>query len=248
MPAALQALLAINEKALGPDHPSVALALNDLAELYKEEDRYADAEPLYKRATSGRWRLGKKPSGPTPRCRAIAEQSGRPVPRPVGTQLSINTADSRSSKRRYQLCQGTLHKKPAVGSHPAELSRPVPNVVLVGLSEAVLGCGVWCCHTTWPRPLRGLLFLAPCFGHMRAETGGLFIVTSFSPSLWPRAPARGLLFGLRHCCGSPGGSRPVKCFVSGGIEQRNGGVEQAPRGGRDDIPCPTTETTNGHQA
>ena len=43
-------LLAINEKALGPDHPSVALALNDLAELYKEEGRYADAEPLYKRA------------------------------------------------------------------------------------------------------------------------------------------------------------------------------------------------------
>ena len=50
MPAALQALLAINEKALGPDHPSVALALNDLAELYKEEGRYADPEPLYKRA------------------------------------------------------------------------------------------------------------------------------------------------------------------------------------------------------
>jgi tetratricopeptide (TPR) repeat protein len=43
-------VLAINEKALGPDHPSVALALNDLAELYKEEGRYADAEPLYKRA------------------------------------------------------------------------------------------------------------------------------------------------------------------------------------------------------
>jgi Tfp pilus assembly protein PilF len=43
-------VLAINEKALGPDHPSVALALNDLAELYKEQGRYADADPLYKRA------------------------------------------------------------------------------------------------------------------------------------------------------------------------------------------------------
>jgi tetratricopeptide (TPR) repeat protein len=43
-------VLAISEKARGPDHLSVALALNDLAELYKEEGRYADAEPLYKRA------------------------------------------------------------------------------------------------------------------------------------------------------------------------------------------------------
>ena len=43
-------VLAISEKARGPDHLSVALALNDLAELYKEEGRYADAEPLYNRA------------------------------------------------------------------------------------------------------------------------------------------------------------------------------------------------------
>jgi len=38
---------AINEKARGPDHRSIALALNDLAELYKEEGRYADADPLW---------------------------------------------------------------------------------------------------------------------------------------------------------------------------------------------------------
>ena len=38
---------AINEKARGPDHRSVALALNDLAELYKEEGRYAHADPLW---------------------------------------------------------------------------------------------------------------------------------------------------------------------------------------------------------
>ena len=43
-------VLAIHEKAHGPDHADVALALNDLAELYKEEGRYADAELLYKRA------------------------------------------------------------------------------------------------------------------------------------------------------------------------------------------------------
>jgi tetratricopeptide (TPR) repeat protein len=40
--------LAILEKALGPDHPNVATALNNLALLYKNQGRYADAEPLYK--------------------------------------------------------------------------------------------------------------------------------------------------------------------------------------------------------
>jgi len=57
----------------------------------------------------------------------------------------------------------------------------------------------------------------------------------------PRGP-RGVLCLLAQ------GSRPVNCFVSGGIKQKNGGVEQARRVGRDNIPCPTTETTNGHQA
>ena len=45
-----QRLLAIREKSLGPDHPSVAASLNDLAVLYLKERRYADAEPLFKRA------------------------------------------------------------------------------------------------------------------------------------------------------------------------------------------------------
>src|SRR6516164_9219896 len=34
-----------------------------------------------------------------------------------------------------------------------------PNVVLTGLSGAVLRCGVWCCHTTWAPPLRGVFCL-----------------------------------------------------------------------------------------
>src|SRR5215469_373937 len=44
--------VAIFEKALGPDHPSVASALDNLAALYKAEARYADTEPLYQRALS----------------------------------------------------------------------------------------------------------------------------------------------------------------------------------------------------
>jgi tetratricopeptide (TPR) repeat protein len=43
-------VLAISEKALGPDHPDVAQSLNNLADLYHAQGRYADAEPLYKRA------------------------------------------------------------------------------------------------------------------------------------------------------------------------------------------------------
>jgi Tetratricopeptide repeat len=49
VPLAQQAL-AIREKALGPDHPDVAEALNTLAQLYVRQGRYAEAEPLYKRA------------------------------------------------------------------------------------------------------------------------------------------------------------------------------------------------------
>ncbi|MEM6496187.1 MAG: tetratricopeptide repeat protein, partial [Pseudomonadota bacterium] len=42
--------LAIREKALGPDHPNVGIALNNLAGLYLVQGRYAAAEPLYKRS------------------------------------------------------------------------------------------------------------------------------------------------------------------------------------------------------
>ena len=42
--------LAIDEKALGPDHPAVATGLNNLALLYSSQGRYADAEPLHKRS------------------------------------------------------------------------------------------------------------------------------------------------------------------------------------------------------
>jgi tetratricopeptide (TPR) repeat protein len=49
MPLAQRAL-AIQEKALGPNHPSVANLLTNLAFLYVNQGRYAEAEPLYKRS------------------------------------------------------------------------------------------------------------------------------------------------------------------------------------------------------
>ena len=38
------------EKALGPEHPDVALSLNNLAGLYDNQGKYAEAEPLYQRS------------------------------------------------------------------------------------------------------------------------------------------------------------------------------------------------------
>ena len=42
--------MAICEKALGPDHHNTATTLNNLAELYKSQGKYDEAEPLYERA------------------------------------------------------------------------------------------------------------------------------------------------------------------------------------------------------
>ena len=38
------------EEALGPEHPDTATSLNNLAEVLREQGRYAEAEPLYRRA------------------------------------------------------------------------------------------------------------------------------------------------------------------------------------------------------
>ncbi len=43
--------LAIAEKALGPDHPNVAMSLNNLAALYRATKRDKEAETLEQRAT-----------------------------------------------------------------------------------------------------------------------------------------------------------------------------------------------------
>ena len=46
----LQRVLDIREKALGLDHPDVALALHNLGFIYNAQGRYAEAEPLLRRA------------------------------------------------------------------------------------------------------------------------------------------------------------------------------------------------------
>jgi Tetratricopeptide repeat len=44
--------LALDETALGEEHPSLATRLNNLAELYRWTKNYNEAEPLYKRAVA----------------------------------------------------------------------------------------------------------------------------------------------------------------------------------------------------
>jgi tetratricopeptide (TPR) repeat protein len=52
--------LAIQEKALGPNHPDVANSLNNLALLYQTKARYADAESLLNRSLA----IGENVFGP----------------------------------------------------------------------------------------------------------------------------------------------------------------------------------------
>ncbi len=52
--------MAIDEKALGPNHPDVAGDLNNLAVLYYTQGQYAQAEPLFKRALA----IDEKALGP----------------------------------------------------------------------------------------------------------------------------------------------------------------------------------------
>jgi tetratricopeptide (TPR) repeat protein len=55
-----QRAIAIGEKTLGPEHPDLAVWLNNLASLYKNQSKYEEAEPLFKRAIA----IGEKTLGP----------------------------------------------------------------------------------------------------------------------------------------------------------------------------------------
>ena len=68
-----QEFLELSEKALGPDHPDTATALNNLAVLYRSMGDYAKAEPLYQRAVKIR-RESARPR--SPRYRHGPQQSG----------------------------------------------------------------------------------------------------------------------------------------------------------------------------
>ena len=45
-----QRALAIYEQQMGAQHPNMTYPLNGLAELYRKQGKYVEAEPLFKRA------------------------------------------------------------------------------------------------------------------------------------------------------------------------------------------------------
>lgn len=52
--------LQISERTLGPEHPQVALALNNLADLYRSQERCDESETFYRRAL----KISEKAQGP----------------------------------------------------------------------------------------------------------------------------------------------------------------------------------------
>src|SRR3954470_19371642 len=52
--AKLKEAVAVREKVLGPEDPDVAQSLANLANLYRDQGRLAEAEPLYRRALAVR--------------------------------------------------------------------------------------------------------------------------------------------------------------------------------------------------
>ena len=97
--------LAIREKALGPDHPTVATSSNNLAHSYDAQGRYAEAEPLYKRALAIRRRRWARTIPLSPRASITLQCFTKPkaaTPRP-----------SRSTKRTLVIYESTLGS-----SHP----------------------------------------------------------------------------------------------------------------------------------
>ena len=52
--------LSIDEKSFGPEHPNVAIRLNNLAQLLQDTNRLAEAEPLMRRALA----IDEKSLGP----------------------------------------------------------------------------------------------------------------------------------------------------------------------------------------
>ena len=116
----LQCSLAIKERTLGLDHPSVATTLNNLVELYRSQGRYEEAEPLYQRSL------------------AIKEKALGPDHPEVATTLN-NLAGLYRSQGRYEeaepLYQRSLAiKEKALGPDHPEVATTLNN--LAGLYES----------------------------------------------------------------------------------------------------------------
>jgi tetratricopeptide (TPR) repeat protein len=87
-------------KALGPEHPDIAVSLNNLAELYRAQGRYADAESHFQRAL------------------AIMEKALGPQHPHVAKTRENYTALLRATNRDAEAAQLEARGKAAYWHHP----------------------------------------------------------------------------------------------------------------------------------
>ena len=89
-------VLAIREKALGPEHPDVAESLNNLALLYDSFNDYARAEPLYQRALA----IYEKALGPEHPSVATSLNNMAELYRNTGRDKEAQTLERRAARIR----------------------------------------------------------------------------------------------------------------------------------------------------
>ena len=122
--------LAIDEKSFGPEHPNVATALNNLAELLQDTNRLAEAEPLY-----------------APRARHRREELGpRSSQRRYAHSTTWPAAAGHQPARR-----GRAVDAPRARHRSRKLRRPIIPTLPSALNNLAR-----CCRppTGWPRPSR----------------------------------------------------------------------------------------------
>ncbi len=91
-----QRAIAIGEQTLGPEHPTLATWLNNLALLYQRQGKYEQAEPLYQRAI------------------AIGEQTLGPEHPDLATRLN-NLANLYSDQGKYEQAEPLYQRAIAIG-------------------------------------------------------------------------------------------------------------------------------------
>ena len=102
--------LAIMEKALGPDHPMVALSLNNLALLYRAMDRFAEAESLcYKRSLA----IMEKALGPDHPDVATSLENLALLYRAIKREKEAEELEARAARIRSIKLTCPPHKDPA---------------------------------------------------------------------------------------------------------------------------------------
>ena len=123
IPLALRAL-AIREKALGPDHPDVAVSLNNLAELYRAQGRYAEGEPLHKRALT----IREKALGPNHPDVALS----------LNNLAGINHAQGRYSDEEPLLKRALAIREKALGPDHPDVAQTLNNLAEFYRTQVVM--------------------------------------------------------------------------------------------------------------